>query len=875
MAPGGPEILSSADSKAECLFSLEMLVHDVRVDCATLALREMPLPTVAFRLLEFPTVLLYPKPGYLDEDVDLDYAPGLLQLSFDRGKSCMFRQSISSLHRLLSNTPLYVLLLDLRPNVPLLLGSCLISLSETVMLLKEALEKGNEGLPAAPCWKGHSGRHMLHDLMGRKVGSISLSYRLLCLGESVVGHMQLNREPEEGCRPLDNAPNGSADCVPENRSVEQMAKVLEQIPPPVIDSAHSPPAPTAAEKSIKIDNKDPLAKKTKICRQNQSTVPTMAHQEGRCSSGSDVGDRLSDLENEANVHCPPPLYYHCNSKAELVSEELPEVSRSFGGVKVNAEEDHLSEAEPEKVPRKNINHSKPTCNMNVGEIEKTQLQQQTRSALSQLPLLNALLLELSVLNDQLPRAAEASISSRLAWLYTNGANAETIEPKSPSLEKAAKKPPSPKIRRNKPEGFSRSPSATTSTKEQEKSKECINVTSSAPQANAHGKKKLIYGITNTFKLRLQQTNPNVLLKHERREQRRKELIEFSQQKKIRQKGILSKGRISQSSVKKKQKGGLHRSLDENVETLIQGGERKIGTFLNHEALDANIIESHWGNFATKGQHGKRDGLSMKNSTSVADEDLERHLKLHLSKSSLRTSEVSDHEDLNHSHVVAGRNTSSSPNGRVSADLLASQDYTGYSDDFTSVDFTGRYSDAFDSSPEPVLPGHNRDLSNSDSESGSNSNYNSVTPSISTPQPTVSNASPVQSYKTTMRNQKRQQIRIPLAVSYRDDNDDQSDKNSESGGERSKHDKVQHVNRESPRLKSGPQRDDALTESESYSYDKNISARTSKVSVLSNLSGEDVSSQDSTTQRSEQNQTQKSLLKNISDIQVNKLQGYTL
>jgi Microtubule associated protein 10, N-terminal domain len=82
----------SADAEEELLFCLEVFVHHLR-DCVV----SVHQPAVSFRLLDFPSLLIHPShPSHclLGDGV----------ISFEAGKSCLFRLSGSSLRTLLNKS---------------------------------------------------------------------------------------------------------------------------------------------------------------------------------------------------------------------------------------------------------------------------------------------------------------------------------------------------------------------------------------------------------------------------------------------------------------------------------------------------------------------------------------------------------------------------------------------------------------------------------------------------------------------------------------------------------------------------------------------------------------------------------------------------
>ena len=111
----------------ESLFSLELVVD--KISLPKIVCR---FPAVAFRLLDFPTLLIYHVEPDLAEVIrdkiskDPHYkVPQQLHELQDKhgdfpvrkGKSCLFKVPLKILHNHLSNTPLYVMVIDTYPEV--------------------------------------------------------------------------------------------------------------------------------------------------------------------------------------------------------------------------------------------------------------------------------------------------------------------------------------------------------------------------------------------------------------------------------------------------------------------------------------------------------------------------------------------------------------------------------------------------------------------------------------------------------------------------------------------------------------------------------------------------------------------------------------
>ncbi len=122
MAGESPSLLDQ-----ESLFSLELVVDRIKlpkVGCR--------FPAVAFRLLDFPTLLIYHVEPYhaeaikekLTNDVTCEVPEQLRELQdthgnfiVKKGKSCLFKVPLRTLENHLSNAPLYVMIIDTYPQV--------------------------------------------------------------------------------------------------------------------------------------------------------------------------------------------------------------------------------------------------------------------------------------------------------------------------------------------------------------------------------------------------------------------------------------------------------------------------------------------------------------------------------------------------------------------------------------------------------------------------------------------------------------------------------------------------------------------------------------------------------------------------------------
>ncbi|TNN58094.1 Microtubule-associated protein 10 [Liparis tanakae] len=122
----------------ETLFSFELLVEYIRVEKVSQVSDDLAL---GVRLLDFPTLLVH-RPQRSGSGIKQRGQQG--EHAFNRGKSCFFKMNGNSLHANLSSTPLYVMVLDVKEDIPKLLGSSLISLARAMDRIRQDVAKSND-----------------------------------------------------------------------------------------------------------------------------------------------------------------------------------------------------------------------------------------------------------------------------------------------------------------------------------------------------------------------------------------------------------------------------------------------------------------------------------------------------------------------------------------------------------------------------------------------------------------------------------------------------------------------------------------------------------------------------------------------------------
>ena len=271
----------------ESLFSLELhveSVEDLQVLCR--------LPAVSFRLLDFPTLIIHHVDPTMAERLrqkvlveagdlsDLKDRSGNFQ--FQKGKSCLFKANIETLHRELQTTPLYVMLLDLWPKKPKLAASGGIEMKTAIDAIYRQVKKSGV---AVPSFYKEFGDYKLFNLMGSAVSRIKLGYRLTSLGGSLIPHVpvgvQIAGKPD---KQEQDVARSIADFVSEESGIDRKPA------PETVDAARIEGEPEQRDMNTQTEAMVRPAKR-----------PVTVQEE-----------RESELII-TNTICPPPLYFNALS----------------------------------------------------------------------------------------------------------------------------------------------------------------------------------------------------------------------------------------------------------------------------------------------------------------------------------------------------------------------------------------------------------------------------------------------------------------------------------------------------------------------------------------------------------------------------------
>ncbi|XP_058022442.1 microtubule-associated protein 10 [Ahaetulla prasina] len=714
--------MEGGDGRREHLFSLELLVESARVQPQLLP-SLLPdsgpfLPSVALRLLDFPTLLVH-----------APQAASWPVVPFGRGKSCLFRLRPDALMGLLRRSPLHALLLALPPNQgpARLLGSSSISLAAAA----------EELLPGSGPATGR-GHFPVRDLLGESVGELALSYRLNNLGSSSLDHFDQGAAVDEAL--AGDCPRGRA--VARSLSLDFISEGEEE---------EQDPAPGGGS------------------RGSLSSPDTEPEPFSGSSSGEEIAGEL-----DSDAFYPPPMYYSHQTESCFPSpkaatrviimaaqDSLPKEGTSLPFVK----EEPVVNAEKALSP---LLASTPTGSTS----------EQLRQTLSQLPLLNALLVEISLLNSQPLPPGPSTVHPQLAWLYQNAEEGTKILPcngknlcacwddkKNTPHRKERGRSPSPKLKRNRPDnlkGMSPICPGKTFTKpvytERPVSPEKLNTKENSPT-----RRKFSSGLSNTLKLRVQRSSPGMLKVHEKREHHRKKLGDISFEKKG--KSSLTKEKIFKGSLDYRPKSSgqydeksisdQNAQINENVETLIQSSVGR-NSSMTTKKISSRITKKIGANCVKNKDNAKGKYLS----ESVDSNYKEKSLEVHLPRVFLQDTEALENpveaeiekclqRDCNIPNIYKDRHTNNLEKSHAhqnSDGLVVTSENAAYSEDFTSIDSCGASFEARENSPEPLSI--NSDHSQSIIDSSSKNSRSRLAKCISPLLPKVSAISPVQTLKKT-------------------------------------------------------------------------------------------------------------------------------
>ncbi|NXX44294.1 MAP10 protein, partial [Tricholaema leucomelas] len=461
-------------------------------------------------------------------------------------------------------------------------------------------------------------------------------------------------------------------------------------------------------------------------------------------------------ELEGNIICPPMLYY----SREAAESHLPPANTATGQWK------YIKAWRPQD---KDKGQSPPRPSAGPSLLHPTS-PQHLHHTLGQLPLLSALLGELSVLTRCItPVVAHPNH----AWLCQGpGSGGMASQTPRPGHSSALKPSEVPMRAHGSSETanseFKQEQDPTTPESFQPKKGLLQGKTGAErnckTKENRPPRRKLLYGLTNTLRLRLQQTNPSKLEIHERREQYRKKQMEVLKERSTSSKRKMLRNAGEQHMVSYRHCGKKDSSKSDNqfhktTETLQNDALTDNISLTGDVSLDlqkwvsASLLKdnemANWGGLA-----------SLPEKTVLKSDEKEKSAKgqlLDAKGSNEEAIRLIHHQTMEHDGVSVASDCEPSPSSSIenssefiySDDFVASPENTVYSEDFTSAEHMGRNSEAPDSSPEPVrLESQKQGWSGIELESNKSriSKMSQRAESASEPLPVSSASSPGQSQK---------------------------------------------------------------------------------------------------------------------------------
>ena len=542
-------------SSEDSLFSLELVVEKLYVPYVTCRF-----PAVAFRLLDFPTILISHVETDLAEKIkrniktdpyyqvpnqfsELQDKHGNFMMK--KGKSCLFKISPDTLAVHLANTPLYIMVIDEFPDVPKLLGNSSLALNDTMASICVDLKKNGNTVPSV---HGDKGLFKIYSLMGKEIGYIILGFRLLSLGPGLIAHLPATAI----------AKRASERNVKDGVVVEEIMQVKQA----TSQSTPSQPKQNRHKKTremgsmTKVDKQDALmqtvdfednkyhiavSEKENINPEKEfKTMYTQTKSKAKPVS-VDIHNNFMNAEEEIdddlllnpNIHYPPPLFYNSKAKPSVEIErnyvtDFDHYENSFDDVTLEdlSGDEHYEEVDPEMkgkiksqlspskfiqdAPRLQDAKTVVISNIKKGEQSSTI----NNSSETVFPLLTALLTELSkIQNPQLVNQAMSNVQTAVAQQQSMS----VIKEENTKEQKMKLKP---ELDANKESIIKEEPqkelNLSLKKKGRKSHKTCARPAEEVPKQKGWIRKqpevgvkktKLVFGLTNTQRLRLAKGNP--------------------------------------------------------------------------------------------------------------------------------------------------------------------------------------------------------------------------------------------------------------------------------------------------------------------------------------------------------------------------------
>ena len=302
------------------LFSFELIVDSVSqlsVECVA--------PAIGFRLLDYPTVIIYHTSQVklnnlktTSDDISASQSsdrrtcneniPDLKEdggiFHFHRGKSTLFSMDLNKLFQLLSKIPVYIMLLDMWTAETRLVGSCVLSLKTAIEEMNLSIQSKAHNVPAFYSTKVSTS---IFNLMGTVVGKLSGKFTLYSYGNTLSKHVLEEKSSKSNVDVILNKPEKSS--IPKGTGKVTSEKLAERI-----QKFDKSTETTAFQQKYDGDSKI-------------SQLPNLKSQhveKGTRFSKKKViakdGKKIKDIVMEPGTSYPPPLFY--NSEADNAFQNI-------------------------------------------------------------------------------------------------------------------------------------------------------------------------------------------------------------------------------------------------------------------------------------------------------------------------------------------------------------------------------------------------------------------------------------------------------------------------------------------------------------------------------------------------------------------------
>ena len=367
----------------ESLFSLEVIVEsldNMNVSCHK--------PAVAFRLLDFPTVVIRSEQEFRANETPYE---------IQSGKSCLFKMNAHFLRDRLRDTPLYIMLVDASFTNIKLLASTTISLVSCFKKIHSNIENNGFDMPAV---SGEKGEYEMYNLMGSCVATVTLAFRMFSFGVGITGHVDHSLSKRLKRKNRESIPTGPLTLFEEPGTTN------------IVDKA-SPQQTEQNTSNKKISDKLSTVEHTSTVIADADTQTDMNSEWWKSMKLLEKCDTPS-IQCHNNITRPPPLYYNSIStfvNLTVFTESSEKQVRNRNDESTGARVVSSMSGKLVKYPNDEI-HFRPgyfdaSVQTSEGHQGDTSRQCSNSKQLS-LPLIEALLDELSLVrtkyvNDSLPQ----------------------------------------------------------------------------------------------------------------------------------------------------------------------------------------------------------------------------------------------------------------------------------------------------------------------------------------------------------------------------------------------------------------------------------------------------------------------------------------